>query len=129
MSDMIYTQECRGAGIASIPLRRVKNATKLTIVRGERVIEYPFNGNPPTDTQGLANGDPVITLQIKEPGNPPFEYQLADWPDAVALQVSDTLYWIENKRLLPAKPGPVGRSDVEERYCPDGFDLPSSGHV
>jgi hypothetical protein len=47
-------------------------------------------------------------------------------PNAVALTISDMLFWLEGGRwrLNPDQKAIAARSLVEALYCPDGYDLP-----
>jgi hypothetical protein len=107
----------------------VKYASRLKLVLGERVEEHDLKGHSPgTVTPGRSDGDPVITIQIEEPGHPVREYHLANWPKAVAVTVSDMLFWLEEGgrwRRNPDEKAFAAKSLVEARYCPDGYDLPN----
>jgi hypothetical protein len=127
MTGTIYVCDERpGGGVSAIPLNRVKGATGLKVVRGERVERYPFRGQPSV-TAKKPSGDPIITLLIDEQGETSWEFPLAGWPRAVALLTTDTLFWLRHGRWVAA-PGQssVGQAlSVVEAYCyPDGYKLP-----
>jgi hypothetical protein len=126
MTDVLYVCERPGAGVVSIPLRQIKNAFGLKLIHGGRVEEHDLKGySASTVVPGSPDGDPVITIQIEEPGQAARGYPLANWPKAVAVTVSDMLFWLEGDRwrLDPDKKAIEARSLVEARYCPDGYDL------
>lgn len=122
MTCTLYTQKQKGGGIASIPLANVKSASGLKLVRGQRIEEYDFRGRPIGIIPLPSDGEPVITLQIEGRD----DYLLANWPHAVAVTVSDMLFWLEDGRwcLDLDNKASVARPEVERRYCPDGYDLP-----
>jgi hypothetical protein len=115
--------------VASIPLHQVKNAFSLKLIRGCCVEEYGLKSHSPATILPLhPDGDPEITIQIEEPGQPVREYPLANWPKAVAVTVSDMLFWLEEGgrwRINPDEKAFAARSLVETRYCPNGYDLPT----
>jgi hypothetical protein len=128
MTDILFICERPGAGVALIPLHQVKNALRLKLTLGGRVEEHDLKGYGATVTPGHRDGDPEITIQIEEPGQPVRDYPLANWPKAVAVTISDMLFWLEDGgrwRLNPDEKAIAARSLVEARYCPDGYDLPN----
>jgi hypothetical protein len=129
MAGILFICERSGGGVASIPLRQIKNAFRLKLIHGGRVEEHDLKGHSAsTVVPGRPDGDPVITIQIEEPGQPVRDYPLANWPNAVAVTISDTLFWLEGDgrwRLNPDEKAIAARSLVEARYCPDGYDLPN----
>src|ERR1700730_18357804 len=127
MAGILFIWERPGAGVLSIPLEQIKYASRLELARGRRDDEYDLKGRRPTTVHPTPpDGDPVITIQIEEPGQPVRGYPLAKWPNAVAVTVSDMLFWREGGRwhLDPDQKAMAARSLVEARYCPDGYDLP-----
>jgi hypothetical protein len=108
-------------------LGKIKYASKLKLFHGARVEEHDFKGCGATITPGHRDGDPEIIIQIEEQGQPVREYSLANWPKAVAVTVSDMLFWLEGGRwrLDPDEKAIAARALVEARYCPDGYDLPN----
>ncbi|SRR6266851_434801 len=128
MTGILFICERPGAGVASIPLGKIKYASRLKLARGGRVEEHDLKGRSPSTVNPVhPDGDPVITVQIEEPEQPVREYPLADWPKAVAVTVSDMLFWLEagRWRLNPDEKAFAARALVEARYCPDGYDLPN----
>jgi hypothetical protein len=127
MTGTLFICERPGAGVAWIPLRQIKNAFRLKLTHGGRVEEHDLKGHgASTVVPGRPDGDPVITMQIEEPGQPVQKYPLADWPKAVAVTVSDMLFWLEGGRwrLDPDRKAIEAKSLVEAQCCPDGYDLP-----
>jgi hypothetical protein len=128
MSGILYTRERTSVGVVVIPLDRVRGATKLKMVRGEHVEEYDFTGrNPGTVIPLRIGGDPVITLQVEGQD----DYLVADWPGAIAVTVTDPLYWLKHGRWYqnPDEDERVARSLIEVRYVPEGYGLPTDGAV
>ncbi len=124
MSGILYIRERTSVGVVAIPLNRVRGATGLKMVRGKHVEEYDFTGrNPVTVIPLRIGGDPVITLQVE--GHD--DYLLADWPGAIAVTVTDRLYWLKDGRWHqnPDEDERVARSLIEVRYVPEGYGLPS----
>jgi hypothetical protein len=122
MPHILFVHEHPGRGIASIPLGQVKGALGLTLVRGQRVERYDLRGRPANIRAVAPDGEPVINLEIE--GRE--DYPVARWPHAVAVTVSDMLFWLEDGRWrqAPDARSDVARSRVEARYCADGYDLP-----
>jgi hypothetical protein len=56
---------------------------------------------------------------------------LADWPGAIAVTVTDRLYWLKHGRWYqnPDEDERVARSLIEVRYVPEGYGLPTDGAV
>lgn len=94
MPHTLFVHDGRGRGIASIPLGQVKGALGLTLVRGQRVERYDLRGRPSTITPVAPGGEPGIVFEIvgRE------DYLVARWPHAVAVTVSDVLFWLEDGR-------------------------------
>ena len=123
MPHTLFVHDGRGRGIASIPLGQVKGALGLTLVRGQRVERYDLRGRPSTITPVAPGGEPGIVFEIvgRE------DYLVARWPHAVAVTVSDVLFWLEDGRWrrAPDATADVARSRAKARCCPDGYDLPT----
>ena|SRR5438132_5020741 len=122
MTCKLYVKvELPGAAVVSIPLYKVKRTTGLKFACGQWVEQHIWGGAITIDPLP-DDGDPVITLQIEGRG----DYLLADWPHAVAVTVSDRLFWLQDGRwcLVPDHTAIEARSLVEARYCSDTYDLP-----
>jgi hypothetical protein len=130
MACTLFVRDERpGGGIAAIPLGRVKHAVDLKVVRGERVETYSFDGGHGSMIlKTAASDDLAIILQIEEPGQPPREYRLADWPRVVAVATTEKLYWLLDRRWVAeqasAAPEQGDHRLVESRFFPNGYDLP-----
>lgn len=127
-STLFVRDERPGGGVAAIPLDRVRHAVALKVIQGGHVETSSFDGGHGSMIlKNAASAGLTIVLQIEEPGRPPREYPLADWPRAVALATTDKLYWLSDKRWVaePASVAPGrGHSVVERRLFPTGYDLP-----
>jgi hypothetical protein len=121
---MLYSHDPdqREAGVACIPLAEIKDATALKLARGQRLERYPFRRGSGEITPVAADGEPVITLEVEGRD----DYLLAAWPHAVAATVADMLFWLEGIRwrLEPDATAGTARSLVEQKYYPEGYDLP-----
>ena len=111
MPHILFVHEHPGRGIASIPLGQVKGALGLTLVRGQRVERYDLWGRPANIRAVAPDGEPVINLEIggRE------DYPVARWPHAVAVTVSDMLFWLEDSRLAPSSRRKVRRGTLARR--------------
>ena len=120
MSGTLYIKH--SVGLVPISLDRVKGATMLRFVCGKQVEEYDLAGGGSGIMPGRQEGDPTITLQTKMCDS----YPLANWPDAVAVTVSDRLYLLKDGRWCrePDENASTVRSRIENLYFPDGYDLP-----
>jgi hypothetical protein len=125
MAGWLYKYKDR---VECINLPEIQYAVGLKIEEGARKRMLSFGIRPGSSNTAAPTGEPIFKLQIKEPGQPPREQELGDWPEhTVALVTTDELYWYENGHWsLGAQrmDEPRARLLIEQRYPPKPIKVP-----